>query len=67
MIRFLFGLNHYEDLEVHSDSGNYKIVGFPVRRISSIEVRGNSQMSDSDVLQVLNVKEGDRPGRPFDR
>ncbi|HEX4922988.1 MAG TPA: POTRA domain-containing protein [Bdellovibrionales bacterium] len=62
LLRILFALNHYEDLQVHYNAG-YRIVGVPIRRIETVNVRGNSNMSSSEILKVLNIRQGDRPAR----
>lgn len=62
IVRALFSSNHYEDLEVYNGP-TFRIVGVPIRRIESVRVQGNSNMSSGDILRLLNIREGDRPAR----
>ncbi|MEQ1875632.1 MAG: POTRA domain-containing protein, partial [Bdellovibrionia bacterium] len=60
--RTIFSTNHYEDLEVQSGAA-FRVVGIPIRRIENVRVEGNSNMSSSEILKFLSIREGDRPAR----
>jgi len=61
VLRFLYLTGHYEDVEAVSDSNReISIHAQPVRKIDEIEVRGNSALSKSEIIEALGFAESQK-------
>lgn len=62
-IRVLMSQGTFENVFVERKNGNFEIIGKPLRLIEDIVFTGTDELDQGDLLEVMEIKRGDR----FDR